>query len=42
MDELSLNPGPEVGRILNKLLEAVIEDPELNEKGRLIKKLRTV
>ena len=42
MEELTLNPGPEVGRILNKLLEAVIEEPELNEKGRLMEKLRTI
>ena len=42
MDELSLNPSPEIGRILNKLLEAVIEEPELNEKDKLIKKLSTI
>ena len=42
MEELTLNPGPEVGRILNKLLEAVIEEPELNEKGRLMEKLRKI
>ncbi|MEA3360139.1 MAG: CCA tRNA nucleotidyltransferase [Thermodesulfobacteriota bacterium] len=42
MDELNLNPGPEISRILNKLLEAVIEEPELNEKDKLIKKLNTI
>lgn len=42
MNELTINPGPDVGRILNRLLEAVIEEPELNEKGRLMEKLKTI
>ena len=28
--------GKELGRILNELLECVIEDPEMNEKARLL------
>ena len=28
--------GPELGNILNHLLEAVIEDPQKNERERLI------
>jgi tRNA nucleotidyltransferase (CCA-adding enzyme) len=31
-----LKPGPEVGRILQGLLEAVIEEPERNEKEKLL------
>ena len=30
-----LGPGPEVGRILAALLERVLEDPALNERGKL-------
>ena len=36
---LSIKPGPEVGRILQNLLEAVIEAPELNERDTLMEKL---
>jgi tRNA nucleotidyltransferase (CCA-adding enzyme) len=36
MRELALNPGPELGRILRTLLEEVLEDPELNERGTLL------
>ncbi|MBN1225583.1 MAG: HD domain-containing protein [Deltaproteobacteria bacterium] len=36
---LSIKPGPEVGRILQNLLEAVIEAPELNERDKLMEKL---
>jgi hypothetical protein len=28
--------GKEIGRILNELLEAVLEDPALNEKEKLL------
>jgi len=35
----NINPGPEVGRILQNLLEAVIEDPGLNERDTLMEKL---
>ncbi|MBN1697809.1 MAG: HD domain-containing protein [Spirochaetales bacterium] len=33
---LSIHPGPVVGTILAYLLEAVIEDPELNSRSRLL------
>jgi tRNA nucleotidyltransferase (CCA-adding enzyme) len=36
MRYLSLSPGPVVGTILNYLLEAVIEDPELNTRDKLL------
>jgi len=35
----NIKPGPEVGRILQNLLEAVIEDPGLNERDTLMEKL---
>ncbi|MFO7881046.1 MAG: HD domain-containing protein [Kosmotogaceae bacterium] len=35
--ELGLSPGPEIGNILNKLLEIVINDPSKNQKATLIK-----
>lgn len=34
--ELNLPPGPLLGRILQALLELVLEDPERNERGRLL------
>ncbi len=33
-----VNPGPEMGRILNALLEMVIENPSLNEREGLLRK----
>ncbi|HYJ32316.1 MAG TPA: HD domain-containing protein [Candidatus Binatia bacterium] len=39
MRELGLPPGPEVGRILDRLLEEVTEDPSLNERKRLLRRL---
>ncbi len=39
MRELSLPPGPEVGRILERLLDEVIEDPTRNERKRLLARL---
>lgn len=33
---LGVNPGKEIGIILNKLLELVLENPELNSKDKLI------
>ena len=35
--KLGIKPGPEIGEILNRLLNAVIEDPSLNTKEALIK-----
>jgi tRNA nucleotidyltransferase (CCA-adding enzyme) len=40
MRELGIAPGPLVGRILAGLLEAVIEEPEANEPGRLLARAR--
>jgi tRNA nucleotidyltransferase (CCA-adding enzyme) len=34
--KLGLSPGPQIGNILNKLLEAVINDPSKNRKETLI------
>ena len=33
---LKLQPGPEIGKILNQLFELVLEDPNLNERETLI------
>ncbi len=40
MDILGLQPGPKVGKILNQLLEVVIERPEHNQKDKLIEILK--
>lgn len=40
MQEFNLEPGPKVGEILNYLLEQVIEDPLVNERGRLLELAR--
>lgn len=37
MEQLELPPGPKVGKVLNYLLEQVLDDPTLNEKSALIK-----
>ncbi|HUG55910.1 MAG TPA: HD domain-containing protein [Candidatus Limnocylindrales bacterium] len=36
MREVGVPQGPEVGRILDALFERVLDDPELNERGRLL------
>jgi poly(A) polymerase/tRNA nucleotidyltransferase (CCA-adding enzyme) len=36
MSRLSLPPGPQVGIILEELLQAVLDDPSLNEKEKLL------
>jgi putative nucleotidyltransferase with HDIG domain len=36
METLAIPPGPKVGIILNELLQAVLEDPGLNEKSKLL------
>jgi tRNA nucleotidyltransferase (CCA-adding enzyme) len=38
--ELGLPPGPEYGRILNTLLQRVVEDPDLNSPERLLEIVR--
>ena len=35
---IGIKPGKEIGEILNRLLEMVIEDPELNQKEILLEK----
>lgn len=35
--EAGMQPGPELGRVLSRLLDEVIEDPELNQKEALLK-----
>jgi poly(A) polymerase/tRNA nucleotidyltransferase (CCA-adding enzyme) len=37
LKELGVEPGPKMGEILQKLLQEVIENPELNDKKRLTK-----
>ncbi len=37
MTRLSLGPGPQVGIILEELLQAVLDDPSLNEKEKLLR-----
>jgi poly(A) polymerase/tRNA nucleotidyltransferase (CCA-adding enzyme) len=36
MERLGIGPGPAVGVVLAELLEAVLDDPALNERGRLL------
>ncbi len=38
--EAGVNEGPEVGRILNELLEIVIEDPLMNDKEKLLEEAK--
>ncbi len=35
-DELGIPPGPRIGRLLSRLLEAVLEDPSLNQRPALL------
>lgn len=42
MDALEIPPGPRVGWILNALLEEVLEDPEKNERGRLMNRVKAL
>ena len=34
--ELALEPGPSLGRVLDELVDRVIADPGLNERGSLL------
>jgi hypothetical protein len=36
MAELGLEPGPEVGRLLDALLQGVLDDPSRNERATLL------
>jgi len=40
MRELGLRPGPRIGEILGQLLEEVLENPSLNERGYLLHRVR--
>ncbi len=42
MKELNLEAGPKIGCILNILLDEVLDDPEKNEKKRLMEKARAL
>jgi len=42
MQELGLKPGPILGTILNELTEMVLDEPELNEKGKLLEETRKI
>lgn len=40
MDKLKLEPGPQIGRILEQLFELVLENPELNTQENLIEEAK--
>ena len=40
MRTLKLPPGPEVGRVLERLLEDVLEEPSLNDRPKLLARMR--
>ena len=40
MKALKIKPGPKVGKILNELLEAVLDDPKINSKAKLLELVR--
>lgn len=42
MDEFSLKPGPLIGKILNELLEQVLDNPELNVRETLLSRAREI
>jgi tRNA nucleotidyltransferase (CCA-adding enzyme) len=42
MSELGLKPGPTIGRVLDALLELVLETPEKNERGPLLEEARRI
>jgi hypothetical protein len=42
MQELELKPGPKIGAILDILLSAVIDNPQLNDKNKLLETARTL
>lgn len=41
INELDLSPGPKIGKILDHLLQLVLDDPELNTYGHLIQAAKT-
>ena len=40
MNEFNLKPGPIIGKILNYLLDLILDEPNLNDKEKLIEKTR--
>ncbi len=42
MDEFCIPPGPIVGKILNQLLELVLDDPAMNRQDVLVEKAREI
>lgn len=42
MKATNMKPGPVVGHVLNELLEHVLEDPEHNERSRLLELARSI
>lgn len=42
MNEFNLKPGPVIGRILNGLLELVLDNPEMNAREMLLEKAREI
>ena len=39
---LGIEKGPELGRILNELLDMVVEDPLLNSKEKLLEEAKRI
>ena len=42
MSELGMKPGPELGKILEALLELVLHDPSLNTRESLLRAAREI
>jgi len=42
MNEFNIMPGPVIGKILNELLEMVLDDPETNKREILLTKAREI
>ncbi len=42
MEEFGISPGPMIGKILNQLLELVLDEPEMNRRDTLLEKAREV
>jgi tRNA nucleotidyltransferase (CCA-adding enzyme) len=42
VSELGIAPGPPIGQLLARLLEAVLEDPSLNSRDRLLELARAM
>jgi hypothetical protein len=40
--EVGINKGPELGRVLNQLLDMVVEDPMVNTKERLLEEAKKI